>query len=50
MSHTIFVAAMTAVVSAAFGLIFGALLTSSANYTSCLEKGLSVELCKEIRR
>lgn len=50
MKDTLFAAAYAVIIGICIGAFIGALMTSSANYTACLEKGLGVELCKEIRR
>lgn len=50
MNETAFAAMFAAIIGICIGGFIGALSTSSANYTACLEKGLNVELCKEIRR
>ena len=50
MKDVAFAALFFAILGVCVGAVVGGLIASSANYTACLEKGLGVELCKEIRR
>ena len=50
MNRTIYIALNAALLGLVVGFFAGALLISQANYTACLEKGIAVEVCREIRR
>ena len=49
MKSEFFELAMTAMVCFLVGMLIGSTIVNHRSYTKCLEKGLSLETCKELR-